>query len=96
MDDYGLTALISAFFIVTFSSIYWRTKVKSLSKEEEMVLYSKKKAYDILLGTMTDYWKENPNGDFNDFMKKMWTSDYPDCKRDYSEWKYLLYMIKPI
>ena len=65
MDDYGLT-LISAFFIVSFSSIYWSTKVKSLSKEEELVLYSKKKAYDILLETMDNYWKENPNGNFND------------------------------
>lgn len=74
---------------------------KYLSEDEELIILSKKKAYDILLDTMVCYWNDYPDGNFEDFMKEMWPSDFKiitntDSKRDYSTWKDLLFMIKPM
>lgn len=101
MDD--ILATVSAMIVITLSSVYWHSKLNRLKKteEEELLLWGKKKAYDILLKTMSDYWTQHPDGNFEEFMKIMWPSDYKilknaDIKRDYTEWNYLLFMMKPL
>tara|TARA_Y100000991_G_scaffold136974_1_gene103291 strand:+ start:1576 stop:1944 length:369 start_codon:yes stop_codon:yes gene_type:complete len=70
----------------------------------EQVKECRKKGYIILMNTILEYNKKKPKGDFKDFMKDMWPSDYEiiinnennntTCKRDYSEWERIFNKIK--
>ena len=63
-----------------------------------------RKGYIILIKTILEYNKKNPHGNFKDFMKDMWPSDYEiiikndnndiSCKRSYSEWEGIFNKIK--
>jgi hypothetical protein len=100
MRQLKLTTLFSLKLFTPLSLIYWYFRKPRLSEEEKLVISSKKKAYDILLETMSEYWTLHPNGTFDHFMMIMWPTDYKimkntDIKRHYSEWKNLLFMLKP-
>ena len=57
-----------------------------------------------MINTILEYNKKKPKGNFKDFMKDMWHSDYEiliknekndsSCKRSYSEWENIFNKVK--
>lgn len=80
-----------------------KIKEESISPLDQ-VKECRKKGYIILINTILEYNKKKPEGDFKDFMKEMWPSDYDiiiknenndiSCKRSYSEWENIFNKIK--
>lgn len=79
-------------------------KKKNIGDPLDQVKECRRQGYIILINTMLEYNKKNKDGNFKDFMKEMWESDYEiiiknenndtSCKRDYSEWEHIFNLIK--
>lgn len=90
-----------------FSAKYKYKKKKNIDNDDfqrKKVEESKILGYKILIDTVKEYNNNFPNGNFLDFMKKMWFEDYKilinsqnensSCKRNYTEWENIFNFIK--
>lgn len=72
-------------------------------KNIKEVIIGKKKGYNILINSMYNYFANNKNYNFNDFLKKEWYDDYiiminscpgSSVNRDYNNWEKIFNNIK--